>query len=156
MGSRIQSTEFKFWKYTKKGPGCWLWTGTPSSRYALLSTYDPKTLRKSTVHASRVAWELLRGPIRKGLCVLHKCDNPRCVNPKHLFLGTNADNTRDMLRKGRAYGGERHHTSKLTNRQVARAILLYQEGWTLTRVAKKYGVTTQCIYNYVNGKTRRV
>ena len=72
--------------------------------------------------AHRFMWRWYRGQIPEGICVLHKCDNPTCVNPDHLFLGTNADNTRDMCGKSRQARGERGGKTKLTERQ-ARTIL---------------------------------
>ena len=70
----------------------------------------------------RVAWALFRGPIPKGMCVLHYCDNRPCCNPDHLYLGTNANNTADMLARGRESRGERSGQAKLTETQ-ARDIL---------------------------------
>lgn len=89
----------RFWRRVNKTEGCWLWTGARQNRggragggYGLI---DGKN------HAHRVSWELTHGPIPPGMCVLHKCDVKHCVNPEHLFLGSPAQNTRDMLIKRR-------------------------------------------------------
>lgn len=76
--------------------GCWLWEGAVD-RYGYGKIRD----NCHRVQAHRVSWILHNGPIPEGLCVLHKCDVPGCVNPDHLFLGTNKDNTQDALKKGR-------------------------------------------------------
>jgi hypothetical protein len=91
----------RFWPKVEKTDGCWLWTGATDRRgYGKIFDGAGKLLI-----ASRVAHELCIGPIPDGLCVLHKCDNPPCVNPDHLFLGTFGDNTQDMLAKGRNRNG---------------------------------------------------
>ena len=81
---------------------------------------------------SRVAWELFRGPIPEGLCVLHTCDVRHCVNPDHLFLGTKRDNSDDMIRKGRAkhtgMKGPSNPNSKLTWKQARQIRHLYNTG----------------------------
>lgn len=82
-------------------PGCWEWTATKSAK-----GYGQIRWKYEPMIASRVAYALYVGPIPDGLLVRHKCDNPGCVNPEHLELGTSADNSADMVKRGR------HHTAK--------------------------------------------
>ena len=85
--------------------GCWNWTGAiHRNGYGKFGRRDGD--RQRTDGAHRVAWEVLIGPIPDGLHVLHKCDNPCCINPEHLFVGTNQDNVDDMMAKGR-HGSDR-------------------------------------------------
>ncbi len=97
--SRDAAPEVRFWRFVApmtEGSGCWEWTGSLTEGYG---SFDHRK-------AHRVSWEMHNGPIPQGAgahgtCVLHKCDNPSCVNPTHLFLGTNRDNAIDRERKGR-------------------------------------------------------
>lgn len=87
--------EIKFWKKVdRRGPDeCWKWTGAINQAgYGAFGNN----------HAHRTSYEITYGPIPDGLFILHKCDNPPCVNPNHLFVGTHQDNMRDMISKGRA------------------------------------------------------
>jgi len=76
--------------------GCWIWTARVSP-----AGYGQASYKRKSTFAHRLAWTLFRGPIPEGLCVLHKCDNPPCVNPEHLFIGTQIENIRDCVAKGR-------------------------------------------------------
>ena len=97
--------------------GCWLWIGPIDGHYGRIC-YVGTHKRFQLAH--RAAWELYRGEIPDGICVCHHCDTPLCVNPEHLFLGTHADNHRDMCAKGRnnAPRGANHPSAKLTEKQV--------------------------------------
>lgn len=91
----------RFWEKVERSPdpdGCWVWTAaTTRIGYGVFAV----SRKRKNVRAHRFAWELTHGPIPDGLCVCHACDNPPCVRPDHLWLGTSEDNTADRHRKGR-------------------------------------------------------
>lgn len=92
----------RFWPRVDKSGDCWLWTGARMKNgYGVVWLAEPIG-RMGLVH--RVAWELTNGPIPDGLFACHRCDNPPCCNPDHLFLGTVRDNALDMVAKGRSIG----------------------------------------------------
>jgi len=95
-----RGSDERFWSQVQRIAGCWLWTGT-----LLNSGYGQVMLRKRKVRAHRLAWELTFGPIPEGMVVCHACDNPACVNPHHLWLGTVQANVRDRDAKGRTRTG---------------------------------------------------
>lgn len=139
---RIQN----FWSYVDKSGDCWEWTGGVD-RYGRFWTGSHSAL------AHRVSWELANGPVPDGLCVLHSCDNPVCVNPDHLFVGTNADNTQDALQKGRLIfpRGEHHGNSRLTEADVL-AIREAARHASQAQVAAQFGTHQGTISKIVNGK----
>ena len=94
-----------------------------------------------------VAYELFVGPVPEGLMVCHSCDNPPCVRPGHLFLGSNRANLVDASQKGRLgrLRGEAHHQAKLTTEQVIAIRRLYDSGQNLTWIGEQYGVTASQI-----------
>jgi hypothetical protein len=96
--------EKRFWRFVKKmRASCWLWAGGRQAQ-----GYGAFGNGERVVYAHRFSWQLHNGPIPKGLNVLHRCDVPPCVNPKHLFIGTHADNMRDKIKKSRQWlGGKR-------------------------------------------------
>jgi hypothetical protein len=102
----------------------------------------------------RVAWELVNGPIPPGLFACHKCDNPPCFNPFHIFLGTSADNAQDMADKGRSTHGESNPCARLTGAQVLEIRRKYQPFiYTQNDLAREYGVHRETIYLLLAGKT---
>lgn len=96
---------------------------------------------EGVVYAHRASWLLFKGEIPEGVCVLHKCDTPQCVNPEHLFLGTIQDNNRDMVEKGRHAHCETSGTAKLSLADVACIRQLRHDGRTLTEIADLFAVT---------------
>jgi len=140
----------RFWKYVAIGPfnDCWLWTGHFSSNgYGRIGRERSGTM----MYAHRASWELHHGPVPDELCVCHTCDNRRCVNPYHLFLGTYADNLADMRAKGRggigaAVGG------KLTEAEVIEIRALRSQGIPQRELAKRFGVTQATIHRIEHRK----
>ncbi len=139
--------------------GCWLWTASLSNSgdhfgYGQIRVHDRPQL------AHRVSWELHRGAVPAGLNVLHKCDNPGCVNPDHLFLGTHQDNVADRHAKGRTRqghvplrSGEHHGCAKLTWAKVDEIRALYTAGGhSFNQLAQQFGVSKRSILFVVHRK----
>jgi len=112
--------------------GCWTWTASCFHR-----GYGQFKLGGTMKSAHRVSWMFEHGPIPAGLHVLHRCDNRRCVNPDHLWLGTHADNMRDKAEKGRA-AGESHPNAKLTEADVH---AIRADKRSQRAIAAEYGVS---------------
>ena len=134
--------------------GCWLWTGYADPvGYGRIRDDGPKL-------AHRVSWELHNGPIPEGgghhgVCVLHSCDQPFCVNPDHLFLGSNADNQADKAKKGRAVCGSKISLSKLTESDVSEIKRLLSEGWKQIDCANLFGVSDSTVWCIKENRTWR-
>lgn len=135
--------EERFWKHVDRTGDCWLWTAQcvgPYGRF-VVSHGQP-------VGAHRYSWELHFGPIPQGMFVCHKCDNPRCVNPAHLFVGTPSDNTADMMKKGRRVApavirrprGEGHAMAKLADADVLNIRAMRLAGVPRHEVAERFGI----------------
>lgn len=132
--------------------GCMIWKGAKTkSGYGQVCVSAARP--RITLYAHRVAWILAHGDVDAKLFVCHKCDTPSCVNPDHLFLGTCADNVKDMVRKGRSAKGERHSHAKLTDDEVREIRRLRQDGWLQRDVAKRFGVAPSQISMITHGKT---
>lgn len=151
---RNSPIEVRFWNRVAKSDGCWLWVGHRPSEYGRLSHKNEKH------RAHRLSYQLNVGPIPDGMVVCHRCDNPPCVNPSHLFLGTSADNSRDMKAKGRWAGGppsgERAPNSSLKDAQVMeiKGLLRFPHfHGKYSQMARAFGVSQNTIYSIKSGQT---
>ncbi len=115
--------------------------------------FCPRSGEKTYAH--RFAFVLAKGPIPAGLNVLHSCDNPRCVNPSHLFLGTTQDNIADKVRKNRQLRGETHRMVKLTDESVRMIRDRYEEGAQQDHLSAQFGVSRSNIGMIVRRVTWR-
>lgn len=140
----IPSLEERFFSRLKKEiNGCWHWTGGKNG-----AGYGAIQDKLKYIQAHRLSWELHQGEIPDGMFVCHKCDNPSCVNPLHLFLGSHSDNMKDKALKGRAKGahdGEEHPFAKLTVKKVKEIKQLIADGERTYILARNYGVSQSTI-----------
>lgn len=128
---------------------CWPWKGYFNDRGYGMLKIDGKN-----VYAHRLSWALLKGPIKEcdgyhGTCVCHKCDNPSCVNPDHLFLGTHSENMGDKAAKGRAKKGSGHPSAKLTEYDV----MMIRGKPYIRGLARKYSVSRELICQIRKGES---
>lgn len=149
MGKR-ESLHDRLWANIKKaGPDdCWPW-GASTNRDGYGSIGDGQ---RRTILTHRAAYEDVSGPIPPGLCVLHRCDNPPCCNPRHLFLGTRADNAADRSAKGRGADrrGEKHWQVKLTEKQV---LAIRSANGPHRSIAAQYGIAYSTVGRIKQRKT---
>jgi LysM repeat protein len=163
-----QSTTERLWSKITKAQdanSCWPWTGPVGTRgYGLL------TVASKTKQAHRLVWEEQHGAISDGMVICHKCDNPNCCNPNHLFIGTQKDNLADCRAKGRFPAGPRHglalhperrargskvSTAKLTERDIPEIYHAKVAGDSIYAIAERYGVSASTIHLVCKGKTWR-
>ena len=150
-GDNVPTFEERFWAKVKKTTNCWEWTGALfGNGYGHLQANHKNSL------AHKISWEIHNGEIPKGLLVLHKCDNKKCIRPDHLFLGTHVDNMQDMLRKerGNKPKGEKIGISKLTGSQIRTIKTLKKNGnLSQQKIAEVFNVAQSTISHIVNGRT---
>ena len=149
----------RFWSKVEKTETCWLWTaGKFSNGYGQFHIG-----RQNPIRANRMAWVLTYGDIPDGLMVCHTCDNPACVRPDHLFLGTGKDNQQDAARKGRTVrgrkrpgtgpAGERNSHARITGDEVVIIRADYRSGdFSLKQLAERHGISKSQVHNIVTGK----
>lgn len=163
-GQQGLTLEERFWSKVDRSGDCWIWTASRLRRgYGQFGLYKRRMWK-----AHRVAWELTYGDIPPGLCVCHRCDNPPCVRPDHLFLGTFRDNNADCKRKARTARGDRngariyperlhrtrgenHAMAKLTHADVTELRLLRQRGFTQKALAARFGISQTQVFRIVHG-----
>lgn len=151
------NVERRFWPKVIKPEGfeaCWPWGGASRDRHGY-GNFKIRSYQLARAH--RVSYALYYGRSPGAMLVCHHCDNPKCVNPTHLFLGTVQDNSDDMVRKGRAakmdMRGERNHAAKLDDQAVARIRDLINAGLTNKAIALQFGVTHQLISRIRRGRS---
>lgn len=162
---RIVDIATHFWSKVEKTDNCWTWKGRRNTARGGYGMFD---VRRVTVRAHRFAYELVNGPIPAGFEVCHRCDDPRCVRPDHLFLGTRKENAADCQSKGRTSRGEGRYDAKLSDDTVREIRQLYatvprqRNGRPYGRgplsvrgLAQRFGVTPSAIHLAVRGRTWR-
>lgn len=148
----------RFWPKvdTSAGPnGCWTWTAhRTAAGYGQIGAGKRES---GLLLAHRVSFELHHGPVKEGMFVCHRCDNPPCVNPGHLFLGTAEDNSHDAREKGRLVMprlvGESAAPAVLTERDALQVLARRRRGELLRTLAAEFGVSETTISSIATGKT---
>ncbi len=139
------SLEDRLWRdVDRSGDGCWEWQAAK-----ITNGYGHFQFQKIHYYAHRTAWLVANGSIPTGLHVLHTCDNRACCRPDHMFLGTQADNMRDMIAKGRKTRGEQSPNSKLTEDDV-RYIRAMYPAKQMKQLAAQYNVSTGAIFAVIH------
>lgn len=130
---------------------CWEWQG-----YVNSAGYGKITHKGKTYRAHRLAWQFFHGmEIPDGMVVCHRCDNPRCVNPYHLELGTQADNMTDKAAKGRQHRGENHPRTAITENQVRQIRAMHNSGLSTRKIAQRLNVSTSSVGHILRGNSWR-
>lgn len=137
----------------KDDKGCWIWTGRRRVRPTGQVSYGRIMDRGREWLAHRLSWTLFQGEIPAGKCVCHRCDDPRCVNPVHLFLGTHKENMHDCMRKRRHHHGVRHRSAKLKPDQIETILRAHADGVSISVLAERFGVKAPSIRKVVTGQT---
>lgn len=158
IGTRARgTTEERFWRYVKKTDGCWLWVGSSknSKGYGMLQKIGGS--KGKGILAHRLSYIIHKGEIPDGLVVMHACDNPACVNPDHLSVGTQSQNILEAIAKGRKkppklphFTGVDHPGAKFTEQDIRD---IRAQGMNDTVLAKKYGVAASTIRRIRIGKS---
>jgi hypothetical protein len=154
----------RFWSKVSKSDGCWTWAASKRHKGYGAFVWADGSGAVIQGRAHRFSWELHNGPVPAGKCVLHRCDNPPCVRPDHLFIGSKAENNSDMRRKGRAVAGgtktsvqackyergERHHSAKLSQSTVMAIRADRALGLSYSKLTTKYGITQGHVFRIAN------
>lgn len=133
--------------YTESSSGCWNWTASIQN-----SGYGKFRVGDKMMSSHRVSYLIYKGEIPENMNVCHKCDNKLCVNPDHLFLGSQADNIRDKIKKGRQTNGEKAWNAKLTKTQVKVIREAHKNGFQMKQIRDYFKISWTSISNIINKK----
>ena len=142
------SKEDRFWSKVDKQGDCWIWTATRNS-----GGYGRARMKGRRYLTHRLVYMWLVGPIPDELHVLHRCDNPPCCNPDHLFLGTDMDNVHDAITKGRHVRGEKAGRSVLCEADVIGIRSCASNGVNFVQIARRYGISHRTARSVVRRET---
>ena len=131
--------------------GCWEWPHKPE--VGQRAGYGQINYEEHHLRAYVLSYRLHHGDIPNGMVVRHECNNPICVHPNHLLLGTVADNSQDMILAGNSTRGERSHMAKLTEADVVKIRREVAQGQIYREIAARYGVSRRAISHIANGST---
>lgn len=142
----------RFDAYVLKVPsGCWEWQSALSK-----DGYGQLSIHGEGQYAHRVSYERFIGPIPQGMFVCHTCDNRKCVNPNHLFAGSQGDNMRDAVRKRRTPHGANHHRARVSDAVISEIRARFSLGdVSVAALARQYELSPNTVYHWVKGDTRR-
>lgn len=144
----LERLKMHFEKNVIRQDGCWDWKGyIARNGYAEIA----RSKNFSIKHAHRISWMIHKGKIPEGLFICHKCDNPKCTNPDHLFIGTHQDNNKDRDEKGRTIKGEKVASSILNDEQVREIKNLLSLDHSTSEIAKKFAISTTTAKRINNG-----
>jgi hypothetical protein len=141
--------EKRFWKYVEKTPTCWIWVGGITG--AGYGAFRDKN--RTYISAHKFSWKYHFGEIEKGKELCHRCDNPPCVNPNHLWLGTAKENAEDSCAKNRRSHGMGRPLHKLKNENIPEIKNLYKSGMSQKCIGEKFSVSQNTIWCVVNNMT---
>ena len=149
MGKPFRSNGERFWEKVFKGSDCWEWQASLTTYgYGQFAFHDGTKVLRVDAHRAVL---MLRGIPLVGICVLHECDNPKCVRPSHLKLGTKAENSEDMVKRGRSCRGVDRSNAVLTPTLV-REIRKRSECESSHSLAREYGITQPALYRVIKGQ----
>lgn len=140
----------RFWSKVQKSDDCWEWTAYKDSWGYGIFGYKGKTVR-----AHRHSYLAYFGPYNNELLVCHSCDNPACVRPDHLFLGTNQDNAQDAVQKNRTAYGPRNHKTKLTEKEVLDIVNLWRQGVPRKIISQRFNIDASVVTRIMSGQCWR-